>query len=245
MIFKTVDLVKDFGCLRAVDKVNLEIAEGEIRAIIGPNGAGKTTFIDLIAKRLRPTSGRIYFKDKDITNLPPYRISSLGIGKCFQISKLFLELSVFENVQVACISKRGKVYKMFSSNSDVCLASDTMKVLESIGLSKMAEERAASLSYGDQRRLEIGITLAMQPTLLMLDEPTAGVSRSEGNDLMKLVKNLAKDLSLTIIFIEHDMDIVFNYADNISVMHQGQLVATGKPEEIKINKFVHKIYLGD
>lgn len=245
MIFKTVDLVKDFGCLRAVNKVNLEVEEGEMRAIIGPNGAGKTTFVDLIAKRIRPNSGHIYFKTKDITKLPPYMISSMGIGKCFQISKLFLDLSVFENIQIASISRLGKVYKMYSSKSDSGLISDTMKILESIGLSKMAKERAMFLSYGDQRRLEIGITLAMRPVLLMLDEPTAGVSRTEGNELMRLTQSLAKERGLTIMFIEHDMDIVFNYADKVSVMYQGQLIATGSPEEIKSNQFVQEIYLGE
>jgi branched-chain amino acid transport system ATP-binding protein len=245
MIFRTVNLVKDFGCLRAVDRVNLEVDKGEIRAIIGPNGAGKTTFVDLIAKRLRPNSGQIYFQDKEITRLPPYKISSLGIGKCFQISKLFLELSVFENIQIASIGRLGKVYKMYSSPGDSSLVPDTMKILDSIGLSKMAKEHAMFLSYGDQRRLEIGITLAMQPALLMLDEPTAGVSRTEGNELMKLVKRLAQERGLTIMFIEHDMDIVFNYADRISVMYQGQLIATDKPEEIKRNKFVQEIYLGE
>jgi branched-chain amino acid transport system ATP-binding protein len=245
VIFRTDNLTKDFGCLRAVNRVSLEVEEGEIRAIIGPNGAGKTTFVDLIAKRLRPSSGSIFFKDRDITKLPPHRISSIGIGKCFQISKLFLELSVFENIQIACISRLGKVYKMFSSRSDSVLVPEVEKILASIGLGKMAKEKAMFLSYGDQRRLEIGITLAMQPVLLMLDEPTAGVSRNEGYELMKLVKSMAKERGLTVMFIEHDMDIVFNYSDNISVMYQGQLIATDKPDAIKKNQFVQEIYLGE
>jgi branched-chain amino acid transport system ATP-binding protein len=244
MILKTIDLVKDFGSLRAVNHVSLEIEEGEVRAIIGPNGAGKSTLLDLITNRSHPTSGRVYFRDKEITHLPPFTIASRGIGRCFQISKLFLGLTTFENVKIACISKEGKVYHMVSLRSNLP-GHEVTKILNSVGLSEIADELAGSLSYGDQRRLEIGITLAMMPTLLLLDEPTAGVSRAEGNDLMRLVKKLATEQALTIIFIEHDMDMVFNYADKISVMHQGQVIATGTPDEIKNNNIVRNIYLGE
>jgi branched-chain amino acid transport system ATP-binding protein len=243
-MLKTIDLVKDFGSLRAVDNVSLEIEVREIRAIIGPNGAGKSTLLDLITNRSRPTSGQVYFKGKEITNLPPYTIASIGIGKCFQISKLFPELTAFENVQIACISKWDKVYNMYSARNSE-MDKEVIRILELIGLSQMANELAGYLSYGDQRRLEIGITLAMTPTLLLLDEPTAGVSRAEGNDLMRLVKNLAAERALTIVFIEHDMDMVFNYADKISVMHQGKVIVTGTPDEIKNNKLVQSVYLGE
>ena len=244
MILKTIDLVKDFGSLRAVNHVSLEIEEGEVRAIIGPNGAGKSTLLDLITNRSHPTSGRVYFRDKEITHLPPFTIASGGIGRCFQISKLFLGLTTFDNVQIACISKGRKAYHMVSVKSKLP-SHEVTKILNSVGLSEKAGELAGSLSYGDQRRLEIGITLAMMPTLLLLDEPTAGVSRAEGNDLMRLVKKLAAEQALTIIFIEHDMDMVFNYADKISVMHQGQVIATGSPDEIKNNHIVQNIYLGE
>jgi branched-chain amino acid transport system ATP-binding protein len=244
MILRTSDLVKDFGSLRAVNHVSLEIEEGEVRAIIGPNGAGKSTLLDLITNRSHPTSGRVYFRDKEITHLPPFTIASRGIGRCFQISKLFLGLTTFDNVQIACISKGKKVYHMVSVKSNLP-GHEVTEILNSVGLSKIADELAGSLSYGDQRRLEIGITLAMMPTLLLLDEPTAGVSRAEGNDLMRLVKKLAAEQALTIIFIEHDMDMVFNYADKISVMHQGQVIATGTPDEIKNNNIVRNIYLGE
>ncbi|MGD0918901.1 MAG: ABC transporter ATP-binding protein [Thermodesulfobacteriota bacterium] len=244
MILRTIDLVKDFGSLRAVDNVSLDIEGGEVRAIIGPNGAGKSTLLDLITNRSHPTSGSVYFRGKEITNLPPFTIASKGIGRCFQISKLFLGLTTFENVQIACISKWGKVYHMYSFKNNV-LDHEVTKVLDSIGLNEMADELAGYLSYGDQRRLEIGITLAMMPTLLLLDEPTAGVSRGEGNDLMRLIKKLAAEQALTIIFIEHDMDMVFNYADKISVMHQGRVIATGIPDEIRNNSLVQNIYLGE
>ena len=236
--------MKDFGSLRAVNHVSLEIEEGEVRAIIGPNGAGKSTLLDLISNRSHPTSGCVYFKEKEITHLPPFTIASRGIGRCFQISKLFLGLTTFENVQIACISKWSKVYHMVSSKNNV-MDDEVTKILDSIGLSRIADELAGYLSYGDQRRLEIGITLAMKPTLLLLDEPTAGVSRAEGNDLMRLIKTLAIEQALTIVFIEHDMDMVFNYANKISVMHQGQVIATGTPGEIKNNNLVQNIYLGE
>jgi branched-chain amino acid transport system ATP-binding protein len=244
MILRTVDLVKDFGSLRAVDAVSLDIEEGEMRAIIGPNGAGKSTLLDLITNRSHPTSGRTYFRDRDITGLPSFRIASEGIGRCFQVSKLFAGLTVYENVEIASISKWGKVYDVHSFRNETIHGVAT-KTLDSVGLGKMAGEMAGYLSYGDQRRLEIGITLALAPTLLLLDEPTAGVSRAEGHELMRLVKSLQAGRSLTIIFIEHDMDMVFGYADNISVMHLGRLVTTGTPGEIRNDRLVQNIYLGE
>jgi branched-chain amino acid transport system ATP-binding protein len=214
-----------------------------MRAIIGPNGAGKTTFLDLVTNRSHPTSGRVYFKDKDITRLPPSTIAKMGIGKCFQISKIFPELTAYENIEVACISKAGRTYNMYSSGTDA-IEKEVAQIIESIGLSNMADELAGYLSYGDQRRLEIGITLGTQPTLLLLDEPTAGISPAEGNDVMRLIKTLAAERALTIVFIEHDMNIVFNYADEITVMHQGGVIATGTPDEIKNNELVQNTYLG-
>jgi branched-chain amino acid transport system ATP-binding protein len=200
--------------------------------------------LDLITNRTRPTKGSVFFKDKEITKLPPYTIANMGIGKCFQVSKLFPELSVFENIQIACISKKGKIYNMVASGDNI-LSDEVRRIEKSIGLIDMENELAGYLSYGDQRRLEIGITLGMQPTLLLLDEPTAGVSRAEGYEVMKLVKSLALEHALTIIFIEHDMDIVFNYADEITVMHHGAIIATGTPNEIKNNELVQNTYLGE
>lgn len=244
MILKTVGLSRHFGSLKAVNDVSLEIKERSMRAVIGPNGAGKTTLFDLITNRTRPTSGKVYFQGKDITCLPPYKIVKLGIGKCFQISKLFPELSVFENIQIACIGKARKVYNMYSPGNKA-MRDEVLQITNSIGLTNLADAPAGYLSYGDQRRLEIGITLALQPTLLLLDEPTAGVSRAEGYEVMKLIKTLASERALTIVFIEHDMDIVFNYAEEITVMHQGAIIATGAPEVIKNNKQVQSCYLGE
>jgi branched-chain amino acid transport system ATP-binding protein len=244
VILRTVGLSKDFGSLRAVNNVSLDIKDGEMRAIIGPNGAGKTTLLDLITNRTRPTSGKVYFKDKDITYLPPYNIVKLGLGKCFQISKLFSNLTVFENIQIACISKADKVYNMYAPGGDF-LHTEANQIIDSIGLTDMANTAAGYLSYGDQRRLEIGITLALRPTLLLLDEPTAGVSPAEGDEVMKLIKRLATERALTIIFIEHDMNVVFNYAEEITVMHRGAIIASGTPDAIKNNELVQNTYLGE
>jgi branched-chain amino acid transport system ATP-binding protein len=244
LILRTLNLDKYFGSLHAVDNVSLDIEEGEVRAIIGPNGAGKSTLLDLVSNRTRSSSGRVFFRDSEITGLPPHKIASRGIGRCFQVSKLFPGLTAFDNVQIACIIRSDKTYDMFSSG-DETYREDVLRHLESVGLAGMVDDLAGYLSYGDQRRLEIAITLAMKPALLLLDEPTAGVSRAEGHDLMRLVKGLVADQSLTIIFIEHDMDMVFKYADRVSVMHLGRLMITDTPEEIRNNDLVRNIYLGD
>ena len=244
MILRTLNLDKYFGSLHAVDNVSLDIEEGEVRAIIGPNGAGKSTLLDLVSNRTRSSSGRVFLRDSEITGLPPHKIASRGIGRCFQVSKLFPGLTAFDNVQIACISRSDKTYDMLSSG-DETYREDVLRHLESVGLAGMVDDLAGYLSYGDQRRLEIAITLAMKPSLLLLDEPTAGVSRAEGHDLMRLVKGLVADQSLTIIFIEHDMDMVFKYADRVSVMHLGRLMITDTPEEIRNNDLVRNIYLGD
>lgn len=243
IIIETKNLTKDFGALRAVDNVNWQVEEGAIRAIIGPNGAGKSTFMDLVTNRTHCTSGEVYFQGENITNKPVHYIAEKGMGKCFQISKLFQTMTVFENVQIAAINRAGLTYNLLRPSKKL-LADEVNAVLDSIGILDKAGEQAQYLSYGDQRRLEIGITLAMEPKVLLLDEPTAGIARSEGYAVMDLVQRLAQERHLTIVFIEHDMDIVFNCAELISVMHQGSLIATGTPYEIKNDKFVQESYLG-
>lgn len=244
MILRTIGLIKDFGSLRAVSDVSLELREGQMRAIIGPNGAGKSTLLDLITHRTTATAGRVFFRDTEITRMPPHQIAAIGIGKCFQVSKLFPALTSFENVQIACISKAGKIYSMLAPGK-YAFREEVHTILDSVGLLALEQEVAGYLSYGDQRRLEIGITLGLQPSLLLLDEPTAGVSQAEGNEVMRLIQRLASERSLTILFIEHDMDIVFNYADEITVMHQGAIIASGAPVEIRANKLVQDTYLGE
>jgi branched-chain amino acid transport system ATP-binding protein len=243
IILRTEHLVKYFGALKATNDVNLEVTEGEIHAIIGPNGAGKSTLMDEIVNRTPLTGGNVFFNNKNITGMKPFDIVNLGICKCFQISKLFMHLTCFENVQTAFIEKNNKVYDFLPKNKKF-LRNEVSEVLSKVGMEDKIDETASYLSYGDQRRLEIAITLAMEPKLLMLDEPTAGVARAEGYDIMEMIRNLAKERHFTVVFIEHDMDIIFNYSDRISVLDHGTLIATDTPENIHNNSFVQNAYFG-
>ena len=243
VILKTEHLNRYFGALKATDDVSLNILNGDIHAIIGPNGAGKSTLMDLIVNRTRPNSGRTFFNGQEITGMAPYKIANLGLCKCFQISKLFSNLSCFENIQIALIKKHGKVFDMHARRSDY-LGDEVMEILKSVGMEKNSKETAALLSYGDQRRLEIAITLALNPKLLMLDEPTAGVARAEGYAIMEMICDLAHKQGITVVFIEHDMKIVFSYSDKISVLDHGKLLATDVPDKIHENEFVQKAYFG-
>ncbi len=242
-ILKVEKLNRYFGALHATRNVSFEIMEGEVRAIIGPNGAGKSTLMDLITNRTVPSSGKVLFLGDDITGLSPDKIVHKGMTKCFQISKLFTSLTVYENVQIARIEMNKKAFSLFPVH-DRYLKEEVIRYLSLVGLESKMNEVAAYLSYGDQRRLDIAIALAMDPKLLILDEPAAGVAREEAYTLMQLIRKLAEERNMTIIFIEHDMDIVFNYADVISVLRDGELIASGTPEEIKENQYVQEAYLG-
>ncbi len=242
-ILKVEKLNRFFGALHATKDVSFEVKEGEIRAIIGPNGAGKSTLMDLITNRTRPSSGKVIFQGMDITGMEPNKIVHKGMTKCFQISKLFGNLTVYENVQIARIEMNKKTFSLFPVK-DTYLKQEVAQYLSFVGLEDKMNEVAAYLSYGDQRRLDIAIALAMDPKLLILDEPAAGVAREEAYTLMQLIRDLAEKRNMTIIFIEHDMDIVFNYADVISVLRDGELIASGTPEEIKNNAYVQEAYLG-
>ena len=243
VILKTEHLVRWFGALKATNDVSLDIYDGEVHAIIGPNGAGKSTLMDEIVNRTSPNEGKVFFNGTEITKKPPYEIANMGLCKCFQISKLFASLTCFENIQIALLKKHKKVYDFVPKRADY-LKDEVMQVLDIVGMQHNAYETAALLSYGDQRRLDIAIALAMDPKLLILDEPAAGVAREEAYTLMQLIRDLAAKRNMTIIFIEHDMDIVFNYADEISVLRDGELIASGTPDEIKQNEYVQQAYLG-
>lgn len=242
-ILKVENLNRYFGALHATKDVSFEVPDGQVRAIIGPNGAGKSTLMDLICNRTTPSSGKVFFRGEDITGLQPYNIVRKGMCKCFQITQIFPNLTVYSNVQIARINMNKKVFS-FLNVSDTYLKDEVMHFLSMVGIEDKANEIAGFMSYGDQRRLDIAIALAMEPKLLILDEPAAGVAREEAYKLMDLVRKLGIDQHMTIMFIEHDMDIVFNYSDMISVMSNGAMLATGKPDEIKKNKFVQEAYLG-
>ncbi len=234
---------KSFGDFTAVYGANLTVGKGDLVAVIGPNGAGKTTLFNLITGQLKPDKGRIVFKGEEINGLPPYEICRRGIGRSFQIVNIFPRLTVFENVQVAVLSQQRQSSNIFSPARNLAVA-ETNDILESVGLLDKAGNIAGSLSHGDQKILEIAIALGNKPELLILDEPTAGMSPEETAATMRLIKQLASTQGLTILFCEHDMDVVFDIAQSIMVMHHGQTLIQGKPEEVRRNKEVQEAYLG-
>jgi branched-chain amino acid transport system ATP-binding protein len=243
-MLKVEGVDKSFGEFMAVSSADLSVGEGEMVAVIGPNGAGKTTLFNLITGQLKSDRGRIEFMGKEITNIPPYEICKKGIARSFQIVNIFPRLSVFKNVQVAVISQQKKSNTLFHLAQSMAVE-ETNSILESLGLSDKAWETAGSLSHGDQRILEIAIALGNDPKLLVLDEPTAGMSPEETNATMELIKQLAEERGLTILFCEHDMDVVFGIAQNIMVMHQGRTLIQGKPHQVRENEEVMKAYLGE
>jgi branched-chain amino acid transport system ATP-binding protein len=236
-------LVKSFDDFMAVNGANLTVDKGEIVAVIGPNGAGKTTLFNLITGALKRDKGRIVFKGEDISELPPYEICKKGISRSYQIVNIFPRLTVFENVQVAVLSYQRRSSNLFRPAQGIAVE-ETKSILESVGLSKKGGHIAGSLSHGDQKILEIAIALGNEPELLILDEPTAGMSPEETQETMELVKRLAKQRGLTILFCEHDMDIVFSIAQSIMVMRHGQTILQGNLEEVRSNKEVQEAYLG-
>src|SRR4030042_308027 len=236
-------LVKSFDDFKAVNGANLSVGKGEIVAVIGPNGAGKTTLFNLITGVLKRDRGRILFKEEDISELPPYVICRKGIARSFQIMNIFPRLNVFRNVQVAVLSQQRKSNTLFRPAQRMVL-NETSDILESVGLSDKSQSIAGSLSHGDQKILEIAIALGNEPELLILDEPTAGMSPEETSATMELIKRLAQMRGLTILFCEHDMDIVFSIAESIMVMHQGRTLVQGRPEDVRENSFVQEAYLG-
>ncbi|MFP4036671.1 MAG: ABC transporter ATP-binding protein, partial [Desulfobacteraceae bacterium] len=215
----------------------------KIVAVIGPNGAGKTTLFNLITGHLRPDSGRILFKGEDITGLPPYTICKKGIARSFQLLNIFPRLTVFENVQVAVLSQQNRSLNLFRPARNM-LVDKTKHILENVGLLNKLHKVAGSLSQGDQKVLEIAIALGNEPEFLILDEPTAGMSAEETTTTMELVRRLGVEQGLTLLFCEHDIDIVFSMADRIMVMQQGMTIIEGTPDEVRENEQVQQAYMG-
>jgi branched-chain amino acid transport system ATP-binding protein len=234
---------KSFGDFMAVCQANLSVGKGELVAVIGPNGAGKTTLFNLITGQLCPDRGKIVFRGEEITGLPAYEICKKGIARSFQIVNIFPRLTVFGNVQVAVLSQQGMSSHLFFPARRQA-TEETSEILRSVGLSDKAMNIAGSLSHGDQKILEIAIALGNEPEMLILDEPTAGMSPEETVATLDLIKLLARERGLTILFCEHDMDVVFSIAQSIMVMHQGRTLIQGRPEEVRENKGVQEAYLG-
>lgn len=243
-ILATSKLSRSFGGVHAVREVSLGVPKGQLRAIIGPNGAGKTTLFNLLTGQLPCDSGRIFFKGADITGLPPHYLCRHGLARTFQINSIFLSATVRENVQLALLANRGKTWNPLASARRLMLR-ETDELLERLGLADQADKAGSALSYGDRRRLEMALALACRPELLLLDEPTSGMSLSEKPSLVQLIQSIVKEKSVTTVLIEHDMDVVFSVSDRITVMHQGAVIAEGAPGEIQANPRVQEVYLGE
>jgi branched-chain amino acid transport system ATP-binding protein len=243
-VLRVDSIKKSFDGFLAVNEANLVVKEGEVIAVIGPNGAGKTTLFNLIAGQLKPDTGRIIFKDEDIAGVPPYEICKKGISRSFQVVNIFSRLTVFENVQVAILSHQKKTFKLFSPTKGQVIQ-ETSDILNNVGLTDKANSISGSLSHGDQKVLEIAIALGNRPELLILDEPTAGMSPEETSFTIDLINRLSAELGLTILFCEHDMELVFSIAHKIMVMQQGRSIIQAKPDQVRDNKEVQEAYLGD
>ena len=242
-MLKVERVYKSFDKFLAVNGAELTVEKGQLVAVIGPNGAGKTTLFNLITGMLKPDRGRVIFNGEDISKLPPHDICRKGIARSFQIANVFPRLTVFKNVQVAVLSQQRKSSNFFRPAHSMAV-DETNQILASVGLLGRAEHLAGSLSHGDHRILEIAIALGNEPRMLILDEPTAGMSPDETSSTMALIQRLADTHGLTILFCEHDMDVVFNTAQSIMVMHYGKTIIQGKPEEVKSNIEVQEAYLG-
>ncbi len=243
MLLETKNLMLSFGGVRAIDGVSLGVSKGEIRALIGPNGAGKTTFFNAISGRLPPDSGAVIFDGTDIAGWKPRDIVRLGLVRTFQISSIFSTLTVFENVRTACQSSTNLASSVFLPATRRLVAVEAERILDTLGITAMRDVRASELSYGDQRVVEIALALALRPKLLLMDEPTAGMSPSETGRIAKLIKQLKPDV--TIIIVEHDMEMIMDLSDRISVFDRGSLIVEGSPEEVRSDAVVRRIYLGN
>ncbi len=244
-VLEVRNVSKSFGRLLAVREVSLRVEKGELRAVIGPNGAGKTTFFNLISGLLPPSAGRIAFDGRDVTGLPAHKRVALGMARTFQITEIFPELTVFENVRIGAEVAAGyRLRPWISRARRTDLRRRVEKTLAQAGLEAKADRLVGELAHGDQRATEIAMALSLDPRLLLLDEPTAGMGDQETYQITQLIRRLHRGGALTIVLIEHDMRVVFHLADRISVLDQGALLAEGRPEEIAANEAVQAAYLG-
>ncbi len=244
-IFETVNLRKEFGALVAVADVGIKVRKNSLHAIIGPNGAGKTTFFNLLSGNIEPTSGQVLFKGRDITHQPVHRTIHFGIGRSFQITNIFPNLTVFENIRLASQALGKDNFKFLrDAFSFKKYEERTQEVIERVGLANRAGTFARTLPHGDQRKLELGMILAPDPEVLLLDEPTAGMAAEQVPELIALIQEIQKAGNKTVMLVEHNMNVVMSVSDVITVMHQGQVLAEGTPAEIAANETVQTAYLG-
>lgn len=243
-------ITQEFGGLRALHDVDLNVEEKQIFGIIGPNGAGKTTLFNLVTGMYVPTAGELLFKGQRLNQMPPYDIARLGIGRTFQNIRLFNKLSVIDNVKVGsyAVTRSGFVQNMLglprSRQEEHWMIENATALLQMVGLDDKIDEYAGSLAYGEQRRLEIARALALKPALLLLDEPAAGMTPAEKDELMALIRQIREEMSVTILLVEHDMNLVMRICEKIAVLNYGRKIAEGSPDEIKNNQQVIQSYLG-
>ncbi len=245
-VLEASHLRKQFGGLVAVADVSLRVREGSLHSIIGPNGAGKTTLFNLLSGALKPTTGRVVLRGRDITGLPPYRMAHLGIGRSYQITNIFPNLTVLENVRLAAQAMGHDNWKFWRAASAFQeYEARAREIIERVGLQDKMRAPANTLAHGDKRKLELEILLAQDPEVLLLDEPTAGMASEQVPELMKLIAEIRARGNKTIVLVEHNMDIVMNVSDEITVMHLGNVLAEGTAKEIAANQVVQKAYLGE
>ena len=237
-------LRKAFGGVQAVGGVSLALAPGEIRALIGPNGAGKSTLFNILTGQLRADAGEVWFGPRRLTGLPPHAIARAGVARTFQITATFTSLTVLENVQVARLSHARRSRALVGAAAGLERGA-AASLLDQVGLADQARRVAGVLAYGDLKKLELAIALAGEPAVLLLDEPTAGMAAAERGALMGLTAAIARERRLTVLFTEHDMDVVFAVADRIMVLHQGRVIADGPPAEVRADAQVQAVYLGE
>jgi branched-chain amino acid transport system ATP-binding protein len=243
VVLRIDDLFKTFADNHVLSGVRIDVLEGERHVIIGPNGAGKTTLFNIITGLYKPSRGRIYFLDKDITKLPPHKTARLGLSRSFQIINIFPRMSVYENVRNAIVSKHNKRFNCMTLLArNKTIMRETEQVVDLFELKNVKDVMAADLSYGTQRHLELSLALAFDPVLVMLDEPTAGLNSEESSSTVELIRQVTG--GKTLVMIEHDMNVVFNLADRITVLSNGRVLATGVPSEVRENEQVKRVYLG-
>lgn len=239
------NLGHSYGKFKVIEDISMSILKGEMAALIGPNGAGKTTFYNAISGKFAPTRGKVFLDGEDVTGLPSYQMVDKGICRSFQITNIFPELTVTENVLSPLIIQQKKHFKLYGNVfKDSHITEKAMHTLEQVGLLDHADQRVANLAYGDKRLVEMAIVLAREPSVVLLDEPTAGMNPDETANMISLIKTLAKNSGTTFFITEHDMKVVFSLSEKIYVLHQGHLLAEGSPAEIRSNVDVQEAYLG-
>jgi len=243
-ILEVTGLEKHFGGVHVTCDVHFAMQEGEQSAIIGPNGAGKSTFMNLLTGYHRPDAGKVVFAGREITGMPPHKVVRRGISRAFQVSSIFGRMTVSENVRAAVQAQMRATFRLFASARTLG-AGETERMLALCGLEGKRDLVAGELAQGDKKRLELAIALAGKPRLLLLDEPTAGMSIDEARSTMELVDRLNLELKLTVLFTEHDMGIVFNHARKLTLLHRGEIILQGTPDEVRANATAQKVYLGE